>query len=499
MKVDRVDRASSVDEKALVNEVVRRVVERLDSENAGGAAQSAGFIATAARAVGVRSVGAPSRPGVFDRIEDAVESAGRAFLDLQDLSVEARKACVASIRAVLTRHTNELSELAVRETGMGRVSHKEFKNRLAIDKTPGVEFVAPEVFTGDNGLALVEHPPYGVIGAITPSTNPSETVINNGIAMLAGGNVCVFNGHPSAAATTARTVELMNQAVVDAGGPPNLLTCAIRPTKETALALIRHPRIRVLVVTGGPQIVKIAMAGDKKVIAAGPGNPPVVVDETADLDRAARDIVAGASIDNNIVCVAEKEIIVVESIADRLIKRIEEQAAFFLSGNETSRLMDTIVAKTCDGVVASNRECVGRDVQVIMEMAGLRAPDDAVLAVAEVEASHPLVHWEQLMPVIPLVRVRDFDAALDLAYLAEGGRFHTAMLHSLNVDSMTRMAWKMNCTVFVKNGPCYAGLGLGGEGYTSWTLASPTGEGYTNPLTFTRHRRCTLTDHFRII
>ncbi len=485
-----VERTSSVDlrdEKELVGEVVRRVVERL-----GAGSASAGI-------VGGRVPAGSGRRGVFDRIEDAIESAGQAFLALQDLSLEARKACIVSIRSTLTAHIDELSELAVRETGMGRVAHKKLKNRLAIEKTPGVEFIVPEIYTGDNGLALVEHPPYGVIGAITPSTNPSETVINNGIAMLAGGNVCVFNGHPSAAVTTARTVELMNQAITDAGGPPNAITCAAVPSKESGLTLIQHPTVRVLVVTGGPEIVKIAMSSDKKVIAAGPGNPPVVIDETADIDQAARDIVAGASLDNNIVCIAEKEIIVVESVADRLIKRMEEQAALLLPGSQIKRLMDVIVAKTCDGNTASNRECVGRDIQVIMNMAGLHAPDEAVLAIAEVDASHPLVHWEQLMPVVPLVRVRDFDAALDLAYLAEGGRLHTAMLHSLNVDHMTRMARKMNCTVFVKNGPCYAGLGLGGEGYTSWTLASPTGEGYTNPLTFTRHRRCTLTDQFRII
>ena len=475
------------DEKDLVSEVVRRVVERLGTDSSND------------RVAGDRIVAGSGGLGVFDRIEEAVESSQRAFLALQDLSLEVRKACIASIRSTLTDHIDELSELAVRETGMGRVAHKKLKNRLAIEKTPGVEFIVPEVYTGDNGLALVEHPPYGVIGAITPSTNPSETVINNGIAMLAGGNVCVFNGHPSAAATTARTVELMNLAITGAGGPPDVMTCVAGPSKATALALIQHPTARVLVVTGGPEIVKIAMSSDKKVIAAGPGNPPVVVDETADVDQAARDIVAGASLDNNIVCIAEKEIIVVESIADRLIKRMEEHAALLLTASQIKRVMDVIVAKTCDGNTASNRECVGRDIQVIMEMAGLHAPDDSVLAIAEVDASHPLVHWEQLMPVLPVVRVRDFDAALDLAYLAEGQRLHTAMLHSLNVDHMTRMARKMNCTVFVKNGPCYAGLGLGGEGYTSWTLASPTGEGYTNPLTFTRHRRCTLTDQFRII
>lgn len=482
MTVEQMSRTELGDEKDLVSEVVRRVVERLDP---GGSSR--------------RALSGPRTPGVFESIEDAIEAADQAFFKLQDLSLEVRRACIASIRSTLTDHIDELSELAVRETGMGRVSHKKRKNRLAIEKTPGVEFIVPEVYTGDDGLALVEHPPYGVIGAISPSTNPSETVINNGIAMLAGGNVSVFNGHPSAAATTARTVELMNLAITGAGGPPDAITCAALPSKESGLTLIHHPKIRVLVVTGGPEIVKIAMSSDKKVIAAGPGNPPVVVDETANLDQAARDIVAGASLDNNIVCIAEKEIIVVESVADRLIKRMEEHGGFLINPSQMNRLMDVIAVKTCDGEMAGNREYIGRDVQVIMDRAGLRAPGDALLGIGEVDASHPLVHMEQLMPIIPLVRVRDFDEALELAYHAEAGRRHTAMLHSLNVDHMTRMARKMNCTVFVKNGPCFAGLGLGGEGYTSFTLASPTGEGHTNPLTYTRHRRCTLTDQFRIM
>lgn len=482
MRIGQTSSTNLREEADLVSEVVRRVVERLDT----------GIPA-------VHTVAGEGSPGVFGRIEDAIEAAGQAFFVLQDLPVQVRKDCIAAMRSVLTDHIDELSEMAVCETGMGRVSHKKRKNRLAIEKTPGVEFIVPEVFTGDAGLALVEHPPYGVIGAITPSTNPSETVINNGIAMLSGGNVVVFNGHPSAAATTARTVELMNRAITGAGGPPNVITCAARPSKESGLSLIQHPKVRVLVVTGGPEIVKIAMSSDKKVIAAGPGNPPVVVDESANLDQAARDIVAGASLDNNIVCIAEKEIIVVESVADRLTKLMETYGALPLDGNQVSRLMDVIATKTCTGQPSANRECIGRDIQVITDMAGFSAPDDALLGVGEVDASHPLVHMEQLMPVMPLVRVRDFDAALELAFQAEGGRSHTAMLHSLNVDHMTRMARKMNCTVFVKNGPCFAGLGLGGEGYTSWTLASPTGEGYTNPLTYTRHRRCTLTDQFRII
>ena len=468
--------------REIIDEVIRRVINELGAEGAGSLRSRNGH-----------SV------GVFEDINDAVAAAGAAFLQLRDLPLETRKGCVAAVREALLGRVDELSEMAAEETGMGRAAHKRIKNRLAITKTPGPEFITPESFTGDHGLSLEEHPPYGVIGAITPSTNPSETVINNGIAMFSGCNTCVFNGHPSAAGVTARTVEIMNTAIVGAGGPENAVTCVRTPSKESALALMKHHAVRLLAVTGGAEIVGIAMKSGKKVVAAGPGNPPAVVDRTADVEQAAGDLVAGAGLDNNIVCIAEKEIIVEEPVADSLVKALQANGAVRISEAQLNRLMDAISVKTCTGELAGRREFVGRNANVILDRIGVRASEDTPIAIAEVGTDHPLVYWEQLMPIIPVVRVRDFEKALALAYKAEAGRFHTAMIHSMNVEHMSRMARLMNCTVFVKNGPCSAGLGLEGEGYTSWTLASPTGEGFTNPLTFTRHRRCVLKDHFRII
>lgn len=471
-----------IERRKIVDEVIRRVVNELGADGAGSPRRRSGYSG-----------------GVFADVEEAISAAGTAFSQLRELPLETRAACVTSMRQSLLRSVDELSEMAVKETGMGRIAHKRLKNRLAINKTPGPEFITPQSFTGDHGFSLEERPPYGVVGVITPSTNPSETVINNGIAMFSAGNGCVFNGHPSASAVTARTVEIMNSAIMDAGGPENAIACVRKPTKESAVALMKHPGIRLLTVTGGPEIVKIAMKSGKKVVAAGPGNPPAIVDRTADIKQAARDLIAGAGLDNNIVCIAEKEIIVEEPVAGSLVKELEASGAVRISEAQLNRLMNAVSLKTCTGELAGQREFVGRNANVILDRIGVRAHEDTPIAIAEVGADHPLVHWEQLMPIIPIVRVRDFDKALALAYEAEGGRFHTAVIHSMNVDHMSRMARLMNCTVFVKNGPCSAGLGLDGEGYTSWTLASPTGEGYTNPLTFTRHRRCVLKDYFRII
>ncbi|HEX3043889.1 MAG TPA: aldehyde dehydrogenase, partial [Bacillota bacterium] len=344
----------------------------------------------------------------------------------------------------------------------------------------------------------VEHAPFGVIGAITPSTNPSETVICNGIGMIAAGNSVVFNSHPAARQVTQLTIRLMNRGIVEAGGPANLLSGVAEPTIESGNILMNHPQIRLMVVTGGPEIVKVAMNSGKKVIAAGPGNPPVVVDETADIDEAAKYIVDGASFDNNVLCVAEKEVFVVESVADRLIDGMVRNGAYKLTLNQLNSLMEQITVQN-KGTRVINKKYVGKDVQLILKSIGLEVATGVRLAIAVVPIDHPLVYLEQLMPVLPVVRVRNVDEGIEAAYKAEQNNFHTAMMYSKNVEHLTKMSKVMNTTIFVKNAPSYAGLGMLGEGFTSFTLASPTGEGVTSAISFTRQRRCVLKDQFRII
>jgi acyl-CoA reductase-like NAD-dependent aldehyde dehydrogenase len=391
--------------------------------------------------------------------------------------------------------------MAREETGLGRVDDKLLKNRLVIRKTPGTEALRPDALTGDRGLTLGERAPFGVIGAITPVTNPTSTIIGNAIAMLAAGNSVVFNAHPHARRVGNRTVERINEAIMAAGGPVNLVTAVAEPTIETAQALMRHPRVRLLVVTGGAGVVRAAMASGKRAICAGPGNPPVVVDETADLDAAARDIVRGASFDNNIVCVCEKEVFVVAAVADALLAAMERHGAHLLPAARREELERAIFAEVRGPRQSATvrSELIGQDAAVILERLGVRAGADTRLAAIEVGPEHPLVWTEQMMPVLPVVRVGSADQAIDLAVAAERGFGHTAVMHSRHLDHLSRMARAINCSIFVKNGPCYAGLGEGGEGYSSFTIASPTGEGMTGPRSFSRERRCVMVDHFRIV
>jgi propionaldehyde dehydrogenase len=449
----------------------------------------------------VRGGTAGAAYGQFTNIDDAVDAADKAQKQLASLSLEIRARLIKNIRKRVEENIELLSKMACEETGMGRVEDKIQKHLLIVHKTPGIEDIESKAFSGDHGLTLVERAPFGIIGSIVPSTNPSSTVVNNAIGMIAGGNSVVFNPHPSAKKCSCKAVEIINRAVVEAGGPDNLATAIVEPTLDSSRALMHHPKIRLLSVTGGPGIVKISLESGKKAIVAGPGNPPVVVDETADLDNAAKSILDGASFDNNVLCIAEKEVFAVSKIFDSLMEKITRLGAYRLSKSQIDELMKYIVEKPTQnsGEPVINRKLVGKTPKVILGNIGVDVPESTRLVICEVPKDHPLVMIEQLMPVIPFVRVDTVDEAIELAYKAERGCHHTAIMHSKNVSSMTKMAKLLDTTIFVKNAPSYAGVGMDAEGFSTLTIATPTGEGLTSAKTFTRLRRCVLKDDLRIV
>jgi aldehyde dehydrogenase len=346
---------------------------------------------------------------------------------------------------------------------------------------------------------LTELAPWGVIGAVTPSTNPAATIINNGISMIAAGNAVVFGVHPLARNVTNHTIHLMNAASAEVGGPDTLLTAVAEPSIEAAQALFHHPGVDLLVVTGGGGVVRAAQESDKRVIAAGPGNPPVVVDRTADLARAARDIVAGASFDNNIVCTCEKEILAEGAIADELLAELQRNDSVLLSADEAEALARAILTEYPGPEPRMNKDYVGKDPAALAGLIGKWVPEGTRLLVSETGKEHPFAFLELLTPVIPLIRCPDVNTAIDWAVELEHGFRHTACMHSKNLDALHRMAVAINCSIFVKNGPNLAGLGFGGEGPTAMTISTPTGEGPTSARTFVRRRRCVLVDYFRIV
>ena len=442
----------------------------------------------------------PVLHGVFPTVSECVAAAAVAQKQFVALPLSTRAKILEAIRRSMLDNCEALAKAAHDETGYGRYEDKVVKNRLVTEKTPGIEDLAPIAVSGDHGLELTEPAPFGVIGAITPVTNPTSTIICNSIGMLAAGNSVVFNVHPYAKNCCMQTIALLNKAITGAGGPPNVVTGVANPTIESAQELMKDRGIRLVVVTGGPDVVRQAMLSGKRAICAGPGNPPVVVDETADIDKAARDIVLGASTDNTIICTDEKETLAVASIADALIAAMGRSNAVVLPSNRLPELERVVFAemKGPRQKARLNKDLIGKNANVILGKMGISAPDSVRLVVVEVNEDHPLLWTEQMMPVMPVCRVPNANRAIDLAVEVEGGNRHTSVMHSKNLDNLSRMAKLCDCSIFVKNGRSQAGLGLDGEGYCSFTIASPTGEGMTSPRSFSRWRRCTLVDHFRI-
>ena len=442
--------------------------------------------------------------GVYEDMNDAIDAATRGYKAIRAMSLEEREKIIAIIRDLTRKEAHIMAKIGVAETKMGRVDHKTAKHNLVADKTPGTSDIVAQAKTGDYGLTLTEMAPFGVVGSITPSTNPSETVICNSIGMIAAGNGVVFNPHPGAIATSNYAVDLINRASLMAGGPEVLVASVVKPTLDTANIMYKHPAIRLLVCTGGPGVVRSVLSSGKKAIGAGAGNPPVIVDDTADVRKAGKDIIDGCTFDNNLPCIAEKEVFAFDNIADELIDSMLQAGAYKIDKATADRLVNIVLEDKKNpktGVVSKivSRECVGRDAKVILAKVGIHVGDEVRCIICETEFEHPFVQHELMMPILPIVRVKNIDEAIDLAVKAEHGNRHTAHMHSKNIDHLTRFARAVETTIFVKNAPSYAGIGFGGEGHTTFTIAGPTGEGITSARSFTRYRRCVLSESFRII
>jgi len=452
----------------LVQDIVKEVVAKLQLSEENGSASH----------------------GVFEDMNDAIAAAKEAQKVIRSMSMDQREQIVANIRRKTHENAELLARMGVEETGMGNVGDKILKHHLLADKTPGTEDITTTAWSGDRGLTLVEMGPFGVIGAITPCTNPSETVLCNSIGMIAAGNTVVFNPHPQAVRVSTFAMNLVNEASIEAGGPDNVACTVRKPTLESSNIMMKHKDIPLIAATGGPGVVTAVLSSGKRGIGAGAGNPPALVDETADIRKVAADIVNGCTFDNNLPCIAEKEIVAVDSIADELMHyMISEQGCYLISKEEQEKLVQTVL--TPKGL---NRKCVGRDAGTLLSMIGIKVPSNIRCIVFEGEKEHPLISEELMMPILGLVRAKDFDDAVCKAVWLEHGNRHSAHIHSKNIDNITKYAKAIDTAILVKNAPSYAALGFGGEGYCTFTIASRTGEGLTSASTFTKRRRCVMSD-----
>ncbi len=473
----------------MTEDIIRNVIQEVLAQMGNGASLGNGKVAPRPS----------SNLGAFATAGDAVAAADQAFQAFRTRPLEDRRKAVDCIRKICVEQAEELGRAELAETKIGRLDHKIAKLRDAIPRVPGVEYLRTENVSGDDGLTLTDYAPFGVIGAITPVTHSLPTLAGNAINMLASGNTVVFNAHPSGAKVAAEGVRRFNKAIREAIGLENLLTIIDPPTLESAQALFDDRVVRVLVVTGGPAVARAALAAKKRSVVAGPGNPPVVVDATACLQNAARSIIAGGAFDNNLLCIGEKQVFAVAQIFDSLMEEMGRHGGFRLTPGQVDALTQAAFQKGNDGALHVNKDLIGKDPAVLGEYAGVKVPEGTQILYAETGAEHPFVGHEQMMPFLPFVRVSNVDRAIALAKESEQGYGHTAILHSRDTSVMSRMGKVMDCTIFVVNGPCTAGLGLGGEGVLSFSIAGPTGEGVTTPLTFCRQRRTSLVGGMRFI
>ncbi len=476
-------------------ELIRSVVQEVLSQMNGASSVVPSAVASAGRSYA-------GRYGIFTCVDEAVAAATEAFEQLSERTIEERKRIIDHIRRISIDDSVELGTMEMNETKIGRLVHKIEKLKTLGEKTPGVEFLRSEVFSGDHGLAVIEHAPFGVIGAITPVTHSLPTITGNAVNMIASGNTLVVNPHPSGKMVAAEGVRRFNQAIYRDLGIDNLISLIAEPTLESADQIFKHRGVKMICVTGGPAVARAAMNSGKRAVVAGPGNPPVVVDETADLDNAARCIILGAAYDNNLLCIAEKEVFVVDEVFDAMMAAMERAGAVRLNAREIDALVKVAIASVGEGDKKHDvaaKDFIGQDAAVLAKAIGKQIDPKVELIFGETDESNPFVPVEQMMPFVPFVRVRNVDEAIAKAKHYEHGFRHTSMIHSTNVKNMTKMGRAMDTTLFVKNGPSMASLGLGGEGYLSFSIATPTGEGVTTPLTFTRERRCSMIDALRIV
>lgn len=470
-------------------ETVRSVVEQVVAQ------------LTGQMQVGFSRNGSTGSAGIHSNVDDAIHAAEEAFQKFRRCTIEQRNQAIQKIRDICRQEAEVLGPMELDETQIGRRDHKIEKLQIVADKSLGVEFLKSDVFSGDKGIAVVEYAPFGVIAAITPVTHSLPTLANNAISMLAAGNTVVFNAHPSGANIAKLGVRKFNEAIRAAIGIDNLINIIDPPTIESAQALFAHRGVRLIVVTGGPAVARAALASQRRAIVAGPGNPPVVVDETACLSNAAKSIVAGGAYDNNLLCIGEKEVFAVHSIFEDLMSAMGQFGGYRLTDAQIRDLEAVVFQPANDGSgkVVLRKEFVGKDPHVLGREIGINVPPGTDLLFGETGEQSPFVDHEQMMPFVPFIRVPDVDTGIALAKKYEHGFRHTAVIHSRNMETVTKMGREMDTTLFIMNGPSTAALGGGGEGYMSYSIATPTGEGVTTPLTFTRQRRSSTVGSMRVL
>jgi len=383
-------------------------------------------------------------------------------------------AIVEAAAAAARANARRLAEMAVEETGYGNAKDKYIKNLLNCDwlprrmrgmKTVGVLRELPDEKMVEIGV------PVGVVAAILPTTNPTSTAMYKTLISLKAGNAVVISPHPRAHKCTCATAGILYQAAVEAGAPEGIVQCIDNATLEGTNALMRHERTGVILSTGGAGIVKAAYSSGKPAFGVGPGNVPVLVDSSADLEDAIAKVIAGKSFDYGTVCSSEQALVAEASLRERILGLLRANHAHLSTDSQKEALSKILVMPNW----SINPQCVGQSPTKLARMAGFEVPADTSIICAEISGvgkQHPL-SMEKLSPVLALLFVPDFQAALTTcqALLKFGGLGHTAVIYGKDEARIREFGLRMPAMRVLVNTPAPQGsTGITTNNFPAMTL-----------------------------
>jgi acetaldehyde dehydrogenase (acetylating) len=410
----------------------------------------------------------------IQEVRTKVEKAYSAWLEYRTFSQERIDAVVERMGAVARANAKRLADMAVEETGYGNAPDKYVKNLLCADRLPrrmrgmktvGILRELPEERVVEIGV------PMGVVAAILPTTNPTSTAIYKTLISLKAGNAIVLSPHPRAHQCTCSTAAILYQAAVEAGAPEGIIQCVDNATLEATNALMRHERTGVILSTGGAGIVKAAYSSGKPAFGVGPGNVPVLIDTSAELEEAVAKVVAGKSFDYGTVCSSEQALVAEAPLRDRILSLLKTNRAYIANDAQKQALGKLLIMPNW----TVNPQCVGQSAAKIARMAGFEVPPDTSIICAELEGvgkQYPL-SAEKLSPVLSLYFVKDYHAALDtcFALLKFGGMGHTAVIHSKNDQRTREYAMRMPAMRVLVNTPApHGSIGITTNVFPAMTL-----------------------------
>lgn len=402
---------------------------------------------------------------------------GKAAADqIAEYSEEKINKILRNMVKAVQENAVRLAQMAVEETGFGKVEDKTYKNHLAsvvlYDAIKDLKTIG--VITEDQEKQVMDiAEPIGLIMGIVPSTNPTSTAIYKCMIAVKSRNAIVFSPHPSAVKCTSTAARLMHEAAVAAGAPANIIGCVSLPTLPATNALMESKEVKMIIATGGPGMVKASYSAGKPALGVGAGNCPAYIEKTANIAQAVKDIFASKTFDYGTICASEQSIITEDSICAQVKDELKRQGGYFMSPEETAKVC-TLLFKNGH---AMNAKFVGRSPQVIASAAGFTVPQEVKVLIGEqkgVGPDYPL-SYEKLTSVLAFYTVRDWTEACDLCIqLLQNGIGHSMSIHTQSRDMVMKFSKKPASRILVNTGSTQGATGASTGLMPSFTLGCGT-------------------------